>query len=188
MKKALLLTLALMCCASFAFAQGGSVGVFSNNTGTACNVVEAGFVQLYYFHKFSPGATAVEFRGDKSATVSWNFFGDNSPFGLKIGNFDGGVTAGGGCSISYGACLFDDIYLGSSAYGVAGLTPACTIVPVIAHGTPSIPGATTPLMVDCGGNFKVANGGAVIVNPNVTCDCDVPNEESSWGQIKALYE
>jgi hypothetical protein len=187
MKKALLLTLALICCASFAFAQGGSVSVFADAGGTGCNITEAGFVQLYYFHKFAPGVTAVEFRGDISGTVGWNFFGDNTTWTLKQGRFDGEPGVAGGCAIAYGACLSGDIYLGSAAYGVPGLTPACTLVPVVAHGTPS-GGATTPVAVDCFDNLIAATGGAVIINWNQTCNCDVPNEESSWGQIKALYE
>lgn len=190
MKKALILTLALICCASFAFAQGGSVMVFGDMDGTTCNVTEAGFVQLYYFHKFSPGATAIEFRADIS-DVNWNFFGDNSPWTLKQGNFDGGIDPTAGCSIAYGSCYTGDIYLGSSAYAVISPSAPCTIIQVGPHGTPSLPGATGPVMVDCGmpdSHLVAATGGAVIVNPDATCDCDVPNEESSWGQIKALYE
>jgi hypothetical protein len=33
-----------------------------------------------------------------------------------------------------------------------------------------------------------ATGGDVVINPIEGCFCDIPVEETSWGQIKSLYK
>jgi hypothetical protein len=193
MKKGLLLALAILCCASLAFAQSpGSVAVYADQAGSSCSATAAGFLQLYYFQAGSPGATAVEFHStvlEDTPAGALNFFGDNSPFTLKQNNFHGD------CSIAYQACLSGDIYLGSSAYGV-NATPAippCTYFYVTGVSLPSIENSTVPIMVDCGdpeSNLLELRGSFFVINPTDNCPCPgtIPNEESSWGQIKSLYQ
>lgn len=190
MKKGLLLALAIVCCASLAFAQSpGSVAVYADAAGAHCSGPAVGFLQLYYFQAGSPGATAVEFHSTVLEAVpagALNHFGDTSPFALKQNAFHAQ------CSIAYQACLSGDIYLGSAAYGVtAGLIPACTVFYTTGLTVPSIPGSTKPGMVACpGGALVELRGSYFVINPNETCQCpgSIPNEESSWGQIKSLYQ
>jgi hypothetical protein len=44
-----------------------------------------------------------------------------------------------------------------------------------------------PNVVDCAEHLLVATGGKGIVNSNPTCYCDVPVQDTTWGQVKALY-
>jgi hypothetical protein len=34
----------------------------------------------------------------------------------------------------------------------------------------------------------IGTGGQLIVNPAPGCQCSVPVEETTWGQVKALYQ
>ena len=61
MKKVLLLTLAMMICASMAFAQAGGIGLYTDSPAyTSCTFTDAGaaLVPIYVVHKLCPGATA----------------------------------------------------------------------------------------------------------------------------------
>jgi hypothetical protein len=35
--------------------------------------------------------------------------------------------------------------------------------------------------------MSYGTGGQGIVNMNPTCPCNVPTEDTTWGQVKALY-
>jgi hypothetical protein len=41
--------------------------------------------------------------------------------------------------------------------------------------------------VDCAENSVIITGGQARVNPDGTCQCAVPVNETTWGNIKALY-
>jgi hypothetical protein len=186
MKKGLLLALAIVCCASLVFAQApGSVGIYADNTGSSCEIAEVGVVTLHFIHVNDACATAVEFKADVSALSLGMHFGDNSPFALKIGLFKDGA------SISYGASLTGNIYLGSTTW-LSGAGNVCQKVYAIAHPVPSVP-TTGPLGVGCPSGWLYLRGSyAVVSTPagfeNCHCPGTVPNEETSWGQIKSLYE
>lgn len=184
MKKGLLLALAIVCCASLVFAQSpGSIGIYANNTGSSCEVADVGFVTLHFIHVNNTCATAVEFKADVSALNFLMHFGDNSPFALKIGAFKDGT------SISYGASLTGNVYLGSSTWQSGG--NVCKRAYAVKHPVPSV-ATSGPLGVGCPTGWLYLNGSyAVISNAGFgDCHCPgtVPTEESSWGQIKSLYE
>lgn len=189
MKKVLLLSLVVLLSASVAFAQlpGGAVGVYMDESGSSCNFVDSGgLVSFFLYHLSSPGATAIEFLMDLSNFNFANYFGDSSPFTLKQGAFYEG------CSIAYQACLSGNIYLGSANFFGAGTTATCARIYVTAHPIPSSPGATTPLAIDCAdpSNIVEVSGSMGIFNNDGSCLCtgSVPVQESSWGQIKSLYQ
>jgi hypothetical protein len=202
MKKGLLLVMAILCCASLVLAQApGSIAVYLS-TGEAppgpyigdgnesCGGAEGPYPTYYFFHVADECATACEFVFDITGT-SYISFGFNSPFALVSGGINSGL------SISYGGFLTGAIYLGSATYQALAPTPACTNLYVKGHPIPSVSGATVPLAIDCGANavppvdpdFLFLRGSYVTVNPDETCPCEgtVPNEETSWGQIKSLY-
>jgi hypothetical protein len=187
MKKGLLLFAIILLSASVASAQlpGGAVGVYSDNAGTSCNFLSnaPGLVSFYYYHLSSPGATAIEFQADLTGFNYSSFLGDISPFTLKQNPFHSGT------SIAYGACLSNNIYLGAANYLGAGTTPTCQKIFVTVHPVPSTPGATTPLMVNCSDALIQVSGSYGIFNNDGSCLCtgSVPVNESSWGQIKSLY-
>ncbi len=177
MKRTLLIGLCLTMVASLAFAQAGSIGIFSDAAGSDCNFLDTGGLnQVYILHLNSPGATASQFRLDVTA-AGWSHLGDTWNFATVIGNSVAGV------SVAYGACFPSPIALGTINFFGAN-APACTMINIVAD-----PGALSGEIeaVDCE-SFKVfPTGGAGIVNPDGTCDCSTPVQETTWGGVKALY-
>lgn len=177
MKRTLLIGLCLTMVASLAFAQAGSIRIASDATGVECNFADAGgLVQVYLLHVDAPGATASQFKLDVSA-AGWTHLGDTWNFATVIGSSMTGV------SVAYGACFSAPIALGTiNFFGSAA--PACSMINIVAD-----PGALSGQIeaVDCA-SFKVfPTGGAGIVNPDGTCDCSTPVQETTWGGVKALY-
>jgi len=176
MKRILLIGVCLVFGASMAFAQNGSIAVFSDPGGSSCSWTDVGpAVQpVYVFHVFSPGATASEWQLNGPAT--WSHLGDNSEFALTIG------TSISGVSVSYGGCLAGNFMLMTVNFFGSGLEGACTLFNIDAA-----PGKTGIQVIDCSDGRAFPPGGAGIVNTDGTCDCSVPVEETTWGGIKALY-
>jgi hypothetical protein len=185
MKKSLLITLVILLSASLAFAQGGSIQITSGPTYTSCNFGDSGTIFVYFWHMASPGCTGCEFIMDWSQISGWTFLAANWGTFQQIG------TPETGLSLAYGACLSGNISLGSAFYSATGASGTCKYLRLKAHPVPSIPGETHILVTDCTEPFPGymhATGGEGVVNSNTGCDCDVPAEETSWGQIKALYK
>ena len=167
----------------------GSVGVFSEATGASCELADvAGVANVYVLHKWTDGATASEFQVNLPACMVW--LADNSPFTLKSGNFKDGT------SIPYQTCLDTQggpISLGFMIFSLTGACPPCTYM-TVAENPFSLP-APLPgevYVVDCtpgDPQLLKATGGEMIINPVTgTCECDVPVEDTTWGQVKALFE
>ena len=186
MKKVVLLTVILLCCASLVFAQlPGSVAPFADPAGTSCQMTDiGGIAYVYIFHLWTNGATASEFKVVLPACMI--HLADTSPFALKSGLFKDGT------SIPYQSCLLGPINLGSMLFSMTGTCPPCTYITVIENPNslpPASPGEI--YVVDCTPGVPqllIGTGGELIVNPNPTCECDVPVEDTTWGQVKALFE
>lgn len=94
---------------------------------------------------------------------------------------------------NYLSCQEGDIYLGNVVYlAPYPATPPCTQIQVIGHSH-RYPYFFVPGTVRCGDPYKIpveTGGGYAVVNPEEGCHCvdTVPVEESSWGQIKSLYQ
>ena len=178
MRRALLVATTLLLCASHSFAQSlpGMVGVYADEAGTSCNIVDdGGLVRIHFLHVRTNGATAVQFAVDVTAT-NWVHLGDTWAFLLVFG------TSVDGASIAYQLCLSDAIYLGSASF-MGSSAPPCTEISIV----PDPPIHETIRAIDCSGAFMIPTGGLLYVNPDLTCQCSVPVEETTWGGIKALY-
>jgi hypothetical protein len=72
-------------------------------------------------------------------------------------------------------------------YFIQGLTGPCCRYPVLPD--PRLPSGKIEAR-DCVQNVMYPTGGRGIINPNATCQCTfpVPVEETTWGQIKSLYQ
>ena len=181
MKKALLLTLVLMVSATKAFAQGGSVGMFADMGGTDCNLTDAapGLASYFAVHVYHAGATACQFSAPMPACmIGATYLSDTAVFGVTIGNSQTGVAIG------YGTCQGAPTHVLTINYFAGGATTACCRYPVLPD-----PNVVSGLIevVDCTNALISATGGMGIINPDQTCFCDVPVEDSTWGQVKALY-
>lgn len=188
MKKALLLSLMIVCTASLAFGQAGQVGVFSDATGTDCNLPAPGgnaLVFLAVVHINHGGATAVQFSAPLPACSAGFlvYLADQALFPVTVGNSQTGVAIG------YGACLAAPVnvmniqVLSTIAGGSA--TPCC-LYPTLPD--PNLPSGEVEV-VDCQNNLIFGKGYIGVLNGNSTCTCaQVPTSENTWGGVKALYQ
>jgi hypothetical protein len=181
MKKALLLTLVLMLSASMAFAQGGSIGIYADPAGASCNISDtvAGLLSFYAVHALTPGATASQFAAPQPACFPATFLSDSPAFPVAIGGSQTGIA------IAYGACLAAPIHVLTIQYFASGITPPCCYYPVVPD--PNLPSGQIEV-VDCAETIVFATGGVGIINPDATCDCDVPTQDTTWGKVKSIFQ
>ncbi len=181
MKKTLLITLVLMLSASMAFAQGGSIGIFSDVAGSSCNLTDAapGLLSLYVVHVLTPGATASQFAAPAPACMlGATYLSDSSPFSVVIGSSQTGVAIG------YGACIAAPIHVLTIQFFASGLSTPCCYYPVVPD--PNVPSGSIEV-VDCTETLLTATGGLGIINPDGTCQCDVPVQDTTWGKVKSIF-
>ena len=176
MKKSLLLALTLLCISSLAMAQAGNLGVFADPAGTSCDLNS---LTVYVVHMNSPATTASQFSLQAPpglihlATVA-------GTGNLLLGN------ALIGAGVAYGMCKVSPIYVAMIIY--SGVANPCEIITVEDDPSANPPGI---YMADCTLPNPVqfaAGGGAAYFFNDGSCPCDVPAEDTSWGQIKALYQ
>ena len=185
MKRSLLIAVCLVFTASIVVAQPpGSIMLFSDPGFVGCDMYDQvpGLLTVYVVHMWTPGATASQFMVNH---WSWGagtliYVGEVSPYGVIIGNSQIGV------SIAYGACVPSPNLLLTINYFGSGLSAPCSYIQVVPD-----PGAIPPeiWVVDCQTppNKAIATGGDVVVNPDQSCFCNVPVQETTWGKVKALY-
>lgn len=185
MRKVLLLAMVVLCTASVAFAQGGAIGVFADPGATSCNLTDIGFAgalcNYYVVHFCVPGATGCQYQ-----VLSGHLgiaFPDTPVFQVTIG------SAAAGVSIGYGACMAGTIHNLTLSYFCQGLTPPCATMEVVGHPTATPPGL---LAVSCNQEFVGAKPHTSLIDCPDDCtipDCStVPVENSTWGNIKSLYQ
>jgi hypothetical protein len=131
-------------------------------------------IPVYIFHVNSTGATVSQWKLDAPAT--WSHLGDQADFPLVIG------TSIDDCSVSYGSCAVGSFKLMTVNFFGSGLEAPCTLFGIV-----GAPGKAGVQIIDCADNRYFPPGGSGIVNPDGTCQCDVPVEDTTWGGIKALY-
>lgn len=182
MKRIVLLTLVVLCVSNLAFAQEpGSFDIFADITMTSCNIYDVpGLVELYIFHTHASlvGGSLWMLEATNGAE-GLAHVGDTAQFPTTIG-----VTISG-ISVSYGACLSSPIHLVTANFVGAGTTGACGLFSIVASPDSQFDQVE---VADC--DFQrllIPRGGQARLNPDATCMCQVPVQETSWGGIKALY-
>ena len=178
MKKVLLLTLAVVCISSLAYGQdSGTIDIFSDPQLTDCNITAVGQFTVYIGHTNSTGATASAFRIDHPST--YFFLGEQQAQGLMIGNSETGV------GLSYNTCLSGSFLILTINYLDQG-TGTCELMTVLGDQT-HVSGQVA--VVDCNETARrYDQAGQARVNPDGSCQCAIPVEETTWGGIKALYQ
>jgi len=180
MKRLALMVIMVLALAAPAFAQTGSLGVFSDDQGNSCNITDIGggaFFSTYIVHKFSGGdigATGCRFKVVPPAGSTWNYFAFTSAF----------TTIGGAntdLSVGYGGCQTVTFLVGSALWQSVVAGPPCSYVTIEE-------GLTGLLFTDCNfGEVTQATPGKGIVNPTGGCQCNIAVQPATWGQVKALY-
>lgn len=186
MRLVLLLIAALIALPAAAMAQHGTIGLYTEETATNCDMVDAGqgILTVYVVHTQVAGSTASEFMVQPSTGFTATHVGDYTPY-LYIGNSQTGISVG------YGECLSGPISIMTITYLFDGTSSACGYLEVVGD-----PGAVEPpglYTVDCAPYWErqkhVPQGGKLFVNGDGSCPClsPVPVREGTWGQIKVLY-
>jgi hypothetical protein len=178
MKKTLLLTVVLVLGATMAFAQNGSIGIFADNAGLNCNLPGAPGIANYYFvHVNAVGATGSQWAAPAPACFSAVRLADLAVFAVNLGNTTAGITIG------YGICKTGTFHIMTALYQVLAAPTQCcrwTVVadPSLSSGKIEIP--------DCAFLLTYGTGGQGLVG-TMCPTCNVPTEDTTWGQVKALY-
>jgi hypothetical protein len=184
MKKVLILAVAIVMCASLAMAQtGGHIGLYSDTPGYSdCNLNEALYANntVYVVHTTAAEGNTSQFM----VTKTWAALaGAVSYFSnLTLGDIFTGIT------ITYVGCKPLPHALASITSIPLAATPACTVAFTVVPDPVLVSGQIE--VIDCSNNVLTATGGFLTVNGNgLDCPCViVSTEESSWSQIKALYQ
>jgi hypothetical protein len=184
MKKLVSLTIALLFISSVALAQDqGSIGIFVDQLGTDCNVIDAGppgITPIYVLHVGTVGSQASRWMFEIGPLVTMAYTGESSPFPAVIGNTQTGIN------VAYGSCQSGNFLIATVNMFGQGTSPACGLFSIVPD-TAVAAGGTVNL-VDCG--FVVhrfTKGGQARINPDITCMCNVAIKESTWGRLKAIY-
>jgi hypothetical protein len=139
--------------------EAGAICVFSDQSGTQCNIVDTGsLVQVYIIHQSTDGASGSEFRLDVGGT-GWIWLGDIWNFSLVIGSSVNGVMIG------YNDCLASPIALGTANFFSQAPTTGMPIS-IVAH-----PDAGGIVVADCNSNHLAGMGGTAFVNSSLPCIC-----------------
>jgi hypothetical protein len=181
MKKLLLISLALVLCASTAFGQAGTIGLFVDNPGfVQCTFVDAApaLVPIYAVHHITPGATASQWMVVPMGGWNCTYTGEIIHVPVSIGNTQSGLSA------SYGGCLSAPILMATINYFCMGVSPTCAYLEVVPD--PAAPTGTIEV-VDCSFVKLIGSGGVIYANNDGSCDCYDPVKSTSWGGVKALY-
>jgi hypothetical protein len=167
MKRLFLVTLVLLCASSSAFAQSGTVCLFSDSLGTACSFVDngPGVLKIYVVHKYTTGATAVQFAAPMPACMAGaSWLSDIGVWPVTIGSSQTGVSVG------YGTCLQGPVHVMTMQFLVTGSTLPDCAYPVLAD-----PRQEHVMISDCSNRALIASGGTSYINSGLPCECeDVP--------------
>ena len=180
MKKLLLLVVSFLFISSMALAQPGSLCVFGDPDGLSCSLNNAGgFVWAYVVHTNTPGASGCQFSLQVIGT-SLTWVGDSSPF-HTIGSTQEGLT------VDYGACLASPILVIQA--GFMGTSESCDYIEVIEDPNAVPPGIYIKDCTTPSPNLISLPRWATYINDDGSCpNClKIPIEETTWGQVKALY-
>ena len=185
MKRSLLISFCVVFCSSIALAQPnlGSIDVFSDPGYADCNFIDAGGpITAYVLVTHSvDGTTGATWMMDIPS--AWIFLGQTSPFVNIFGDALNGITIG------YAQCLTGNFLILTVSFIGDGLSPTCSHISIVPN-----PATSSGLIeiVDCQLPFPLKHVfdqlGQGIVNGNGSCNCNVPIQQTTWGQIKSLYQ
>jgi hypothetical protein len=162
--------LTMMLVAAAGASRADHIAVYSDATGSVCNLPAGFSANGTVIHKFSIGATSSRFKLDLSLAPGSVVFSFNTPY-VPVGDLVHDI------SIGYGQCLTGNIVLGTI---VAVFQPGAISI-VSAEGYPLI------LYTDCLFEERPATGGHTsIAGDGHGCDYDAV-ETSTWGKVKSLY-
>jgi hypothetical protein len=165
MKKALLLTLAIVLGAGQAFGQAGVIALYADDGGADCNLTDAspGMLFIYVIHTGTSGTTGSRWAAPLPACmtgVTW--LSDTEVFPITVGDSQDVVA------ITYDGCLsgpLNILRINVFAQGLSGTCCQYWVVP-----DPYVTSGEIEV-VDCDSNTLFGQGALATVNGDGTCPC-----------------
>ncbi|MFQ5510392.1 MAG: hypothetical protein ACE5EO_00960 [Candidatus Krumholzibacteriia bacterium] len=180
MKRLLFVSLILVVVPAVVFAQAGQIGLFADPGGADCNLMDTspGPITVYVVLIDHGGAGACDFSVRPGPGFNASFVSDTPVVGTIFGTSQTGV------SIILGACLTEPTHVLTINYNGFGVSSTCSSLDIgdNVNVTPPSPSITT-----CVGAKNLVPGKSMFVNPDASCTCAVPVEQTTWGHIKSLY-
>ena len=187
MKPLVLASIVILISATVAVAQpGGNIAVYADTNAISCDLTDIGVTicQYHIVHMFIPnGVTSSSFKIDTNHQGV--YLGYINKF---IGVIGDPLT---GTLVTYGECLSLPTHILTITYLCQGLTPPCGYMSVVGNPNAIPPGLKA---TDCGSlEDRVvidAQGYTSYINNDGSCPCmsPIPVQETTWGQVKALYQ
>lgn len=179
MIRILLVMSCFVICANAALSEDSFIGAYSEMDGTSCNF--DGPTPVWIVHINSPGVTELFFK------VDWPV----GPWHVYVWAISGAIVSGSiwtGIHVWWDdGCRSGTYIVGDISWGSDEPIPNCTQIGIVAH--PDRPSGRIEGL-DCNQNTVYITGQYAVVNPvpeECWCDSPVPVEQTTWGQIKALY-
>jgi len=186
MRKMLLLSAGILLCANVAFGQAGVIAVFADPSYTSCYYADLApaLLPVYVVHISLPGATASKFQVSTGGGFTGTYTGEYSPMPTVTGNSQTGIEIG------YGTCYTGWILILTVNYFCTGTSQDCAWIDAVSY--PFAPDGRMEV-VDCSDVLVRARGQRLWISSDAySCgDCEIfnlPAAETSWGQVKALFE
>jgi len=192
MTRVLLLALLLLSICDVTQSQAASrITLTGDAQGLECSIsdVSPGYVEV---HIWAHDADLLAIQFAAPAPDCWKgatWVADHVPVGIYIGNSQDYL--GSGLSVAFGVCVESPVYVGSISFNVQGRGGNCCEFPVLKAQNDGYPGIEGPIVVTCADpNHVAAVTASAFVNPTAQCACtaSVPADDTTWGQIKAMYQ
>lgn len=193
--KAALVACALVLCAANAIAETPTIGLYTDESATNCNLLDtgSGLHQVFVIYTGEGEVTSTEFILVPSDGAALTYLGEAVPSGGGVmGRTDTGIAVVlGGC---YGP---PTLFLTVQYYGL-GVSTVCSKLKILPDPRSTHQNGDMIAYVKCpfGPPYTIdwANPGHITVNPDEYCECEAspsgnpsPAVASTWGGIKALY-
>jgi hypothetical protein len=189
--KASLVACALILIAATAQAQPAKIGLYTDETATACNLLDTGTGLHTVYVIYSGGAqvSAAEFMVTPADGAALTYMGDSFPTG------GGGMgNANTGVAVALGGCHSAPVVIATVVYQGLGVSGTCGSVKILPDPRSYYQNGDKIAFVSCAEVIEWATPGYITVNPDENCECDAsaggnpaPVTASTWGGIKALY-
>jgi hypothetical protein len=186
MKRFLLVFAGFLLCAlpAAADAPGGTIAIFADPLGENCypEYIAPGLFQIYVVHINHGGVVGSAYKVVADEDFDGVYLGEHpiDPSDVVVGYAFAGISMG------YGACLPPPISLVAMSFYMPGSPKKCCYFSVVEHPYEGL------AAVNCSFVKVPAEGGTSYVNPDGTCQCNIPGvttpvQPSTWGLVKSLY-
>jgi hypothetical protein len=193
--KASLLAFALVLCAVNAQAVTPTIGLYTDESATNCNLLDTGTAlhDVFVVYTGQDEVTSTEFMLAPSVGAALTYLGEAVPSGGNMGRADIGIA------VVLGNCYDSPRLFLTVFYHGLGVSGECSRLEIRPNPESQHQNGDMIAYVKCPFDINTAqvdwaNPGHITVNPDEDCECTAetgdnpsPVTASTWGGIKSLY-